>query len=142
MECPYCKAQNRDGMRFCANCGKPQNTATPVSLTSGSNALNSNYRSLTPGSRLQGGRYEIKRVLGQGGMGAALLSIDNRLDGKLVVIKELVSDNTDPNRIQDDVRNFKRRPSACAKCDRPFSRRTSVLHGAGVCRRRNARGTH
>ena len=23
MECPYCNAVNRDGVRFCNNCGKP-----------------------------------------------------------------------------------------------------------------------
>jgi serine/threonine protein kinase len=27
MECPYCKAENRDGVRrYCLNCGKPLNT--------------------------------------------------------------------------------------------------------------------
>ena len=77
-------------------------------------------RSLAPGSQLQGGRYVIKRVLGQGGMGAALLAIDNRLDSKSVVIKELVSENTDPQRLQDDVRNFKREVAMLAHIDHPL----------------------
>ena len=63
MECPYCKAENRDDVRFCVNCGKPLSTAG-----GGRSA-----RVLAPGAKLQGGRYVIKKVLGQGGMGAALL---------------------------------------------------------------------
>jgi len=27
MECPYCNAENRDGVRFCNNCGKPLDPA-------------------------------------------------------------------------------------------------------------------
>src|SRR5215467_271584 len=80
----------------------------------------SNSSSLTPGSRLQGGRYLIKKVLGQGGMGAALLATDLRLDNKPVVIKELVSDNTDPARVPDDVKNFKREVVLLAHLDHPL----------------------
>jgi serine/threonine protein kinase len=81
---------------------------------------NSSSRSLATGSRLQGGRYVIKKVLGQGGMGAALLATDIRLDGKPVVIKELISDTVDPDRLQDDVRNFKREVSLLAHLDHPL----------------------
>src|SRR5947207_427513 len=98
MECPYCKAENRDSVGFCVNCGKPLNT----SPSGGRSA-----RSLAPGAKLQGGRYVIRKVLGQGGMGAALLAIDNRLDSKPVVIKELLSDSTDAVKFQEDARNFK-----------------------------------
>jgi serine/threonine protein kinase len=76
--------------------------------------------SLVPGSRLQGGRYVVKRVLGEGGMGAALLATDIRLDGKLVVIKELISDHTNPARQQEDVRNFKREVATLAHIDHPL----------------------
>ncbi len=121
MECPYCKAQNRDGVRYCGNCGKLLNgTTTPAPVVTAGNPGGNNSRSLMPGMRLQGGRYEIKKVLGQGGMGAALLATDNRLDSKLVVIKELVSENTDPNRVQDDVRNFKREVATLAHIDHPL----------------------
>ncbi|HLZ63421.1 MAG TPA: bifunctional serine/threonine-protein kinase/ABC transporter substrate-binding protein [Ktedonosporobacter sp.] len=77
-------------------------------------------RSLAPGTRLQGGRYVIKKVLGQGGMGAALLATDIRLDSKPVVIKELISDNVDPVKVQDDVRNFKREVALLAHIDHPL----------------------
>src|SRR6266550_2273866 len=114
MECPYCNAENRDGVRFCNNCGKPLDPAA----ARGSATITS--RSLTPGSRLQAGRYVIKKILGEGGMGAALLATDLRLDGKPVVIKELISDNTDPTKLQEDVRNFKREVATLAHLDHPL----------------------
>ncbi len=115
MECPYCNVENRDGVRFCNNCGKPLDPAA----ARGSATVTS--RSLTPGSRLQGSRYVIKKILGEGGMGAALLATDLRLDGKPVVIKELISDNTDPTKLQED--------------DRPLPGRAALLHGSGIRRR-------
>ena len=114
MECPYCNAENRDGVRFCNNCGKPLD---PAAARGGATVTS---RSLTPGSRLQGGRYVIKKILGEGGMGAALLATDLRLDGKSVVIKELISDNTDPAKLQEDVRNFKREVATLAHLDHPL----------------------
>src|SRR5258708_40274962 len=130
MECTYCNAENRDGVRFCSNCGKPLNptsiTATTPASSPGITATvpasspGSNSRSLTPGSRVQGGRYVIKKILGQGGMGAALLATDLRLDSKSVVIKELLSDNTDTAKLQEDVRNFKREVATLAHLDHPL----------------------
>src|SRR3989441_1657560 len=79
-----------------------------------------NSSSLTPGSRLEGGRYVIKKVLGEGGMGAALLATDLRLDSKPVVIKELISDSTDPIKQQEDVKNFKREVALLAHLDHPL----------------------
>lgn len=117
MECPYCKAQNRAGVRYCSNCGKFIGGPTATGQTGTTGGI---PRSLLPGARLQGGRYLIEKVLGQGGMGTALLAIDNRLDGKLVVIKELISDNVDPAKFQDDVRNFKREVATLAHIDHPL----------------------
>src|SRR5436305_1488108 len=119
MECPYCNTENRDGVHFCSNCGKPLTPTITASSTS-AGSTNSNSRTLTPGSRLQGGRYIIKKMLGQGGMGAAMLATDIRLDSKSVVIKELISDNTDPARLQEDVRNFKREVATLAHLDHPL----------------------
>src|SRR5436309_9782548 len=123
MECPYCNAVNRDGVRFCNNCGKPL-PLVPVSTAgqpaAATNTTGATSRSLTPGSRLQGGRYIVKKILGQGGMGAAMLATDIRLDSKSVVIKELISDNTDPARLQEDVRNFKREVATLAHLDHPL----------------------
>src|SRR5713226_6700255 len=118
MECPYCKYENRDGVHYCSNCGRalnPDATDTPT-ITSKSGTS----RSLATGSTLQGGRYVITKILGEGGMGAALLATDKRTDNKLVVIKELTSDNTDPAKFQEDVRNFDKEVVTLAHLDHPL----------------------
>ncbi len=118
MECPSCKAENRPGVRYCSNCGKLLAASSSMNATDRTLASPpATSRSLTPGASLQGGRYTIKRVLGQGGMGAALLATDYRLDSKLVVIKELLADPATP---QDDVRNFRREVSTLAHIDHPL----------------------
>src|SRR5947199_4012074 len=115
MECPYCKYENRDGVRYCSNCGRALSPVTTTNTSTGNTA-----RSLTIGSSLQGGRYVITKILGEGGMGTAVLATDKRTDNKLVVIKELVSDNTDPAKFQEDVRNFKREVATLAHLDHPL----------------------
>src|SRR5215813_13259444 len=136
MECPYCKAENRNETRYCSTCGQllalpniaSQNTIpissskTPLLVDDPSvkKDLTGTSSSLVSGSRLQGGRYVVKRVLGEGGMGAALLATDIRLAGKLVVIKELISDSTNSTRQQEDVRNFKREVATLAHIDHPL----------------------
>ncbi len=115
MECPYCKFENRDGVRYCSNCGKALSPAATTTTSIGGTS-----RSLAIGTSLQGGRYVITKTLGEGGMGTALLASDKRTDNKLVVIKELVSDNTDPAKYQEDVRNFKREVATLAHLDHPL----------------------
>ena len=119
MECPYCKYENRDGVRYCSNCGRALSPATTAN-TSTSTTIGGTSRSLAVGTSLQGGRYVITKTLGEGGMGTALLATDKRTDNKLVVIKELVSDNTDPAKYQEDVRNFKREVATLAHLDHPL----------------------
>jgi serine/threonine protein kinase/ABC-type branched-subunit amino acid transport system substrate-binding protein len=75
---------------------------------------------LAIGTTLQGGRYVITKSLGEGGMGTAMLATDKRTDNKPVVIKELVSDNSDPEKFQEDVRNFKREVATLAHLDHPL----------------------
>src|SRR6266446_1585390 len=122
MECPYCKYENRDGVRYCSNCGKPMpsTNATSTSTTSNSTTIGGTSRALNVGTSLQGGRYVIKQILGEGGMGAALLATDKRLDNKLVVIKELISDNTDPEKFKEDEHNFKQEVVTLAHLDHPL----------------------
>lgn len=126
MNCPHCGAAIRGNARFCGTCGNnisgtltpPPNNTSNTSNTGTMSIVSSSK--LSVGSRLQNDRYIIKKVLGQGGMGAALLASDARLDNKLVVIKELISDNVDPTQHQDDVRNFKREVSTLARIDHPL----------------------
>src|SRR6266513_2896069 len=108
MECPYCNAENRDGVRFCNNCGKPLD---PAAARGGTTVTS---RSLTPGSRLQGGRYVIKKILGEGGMGAALLATELQTRG-----------------------SYPRAPRSPldTERDRPLPGRVALLHGSGIRRR-------
>jgi serine/threonine protein kinase/ABC-type branched-subunit amino acid transport system substrate-binding protein len=115
MKCPYCNKDNTDGVRYCSNCGKFIGSG-PAPNTNGS----VHSRALTAGSTLQGGRYVVKKVLGEGGMGAALLAIDKRLDDKQVVIKELISDSSDPEKFKEDVRNFKLEMRTLARLEHPL----------------------
>src|SRR6266704_1609294 len=115
MECPYCKYENRDGVRYCSNCGRALSPVTTTHTSTGGTS-----RSLAIGTPLQGGRYVITKILGEGGMGTAVLATDKRTNNKLVVIKELVSDNTDPAKFQEDVRNFKREVATLAHLDHPL----------------------
>lgn len=136
MKCPYCGTDNPVGEDFCTNCGgfldPSANDATvssgsanspTVVASSGSIPLATSGAvsgSLRPNARLQNGRYVVEKVLGQGGMGAAVLVRDTRVSNKKMVIKELISDNSDPVQRQDDVRNFEREVETLANLDHPL----------------------
>ena len=66
---------------------------------------------------MQLGRYVIKKILGQGGMGSVALAMDTRLADKFVVIKELLAEQGDP---AEDVRNFQREVHTLAHLDYPL----------------------
>jgi eukaryotic-like serine/threonine-protein kinase len=115
-KCPYCGTENRDEESFCEHCGGFLDAST-TTTTQGESVQASNSQSLTPGSHLQDGRYVIKKILGQGGMGSLALASDTRLADKRVVIKELISDHADPT---EDVRNFKHEVQTLAHLDHPL----------------------
>ncbi|GER84981.1 MAG: ABC transporter substrate-binding protein [Thermogemmatispora sp.] len=123
MRCPYCGATVRPGGRFCNQCGRRLNAETgdlsgaQQTQAQGPGQGQKVSTSLRPGDRLQNDRYVIKQILGEGGMGAVLLAEDTRLNNKLVVIKELISDSSDPAQLQEDVRNFKREVATLASVD-------------------------
>src|ERR1051326_7503084 len=142
MKCPFCGTDNPAGEMFCSNCGgyldpsaanAPTIAATVPSMNAGASASMSGPPStpatvtasgtsgtLAVNARLQNGRYVVDRILGQGGMGAAVLARDTRVANKLVVIKELISDNTDPQQRQEDVRNFEREVETLTSIDHPL----------------------
>ncbi len=136
MKCPNCGTVNAPGEEFCRNCGASLDpTATDATIATSINSAGTGSsgattltgsggtggsRTLVPGARLENGRYLIEKVLGQGGMGAALLAKDTRVSNKLVVIKELISDNTDQEKRKEDVRNFAREVDTLSKLDHPL----------------------
>jgi serine/threonine protein kinase len=138
MKCPYCDTDNPAIEDFCGNCGaslRESGTADPTLITAGqvsaheeagsertqtSSDSTTTTSTLVPNTQLQSGRYVVTRILGQGGMGAAVLARDTRVSNKLVVIKELISDETDLVQLQEDVRNFKREVDTLAKLAHPL----------------------
>ena len=145
MKCPNCGRDNPAYEDFCSDCGaylheSGTGDATVISVGQGS-ARKEDYEenhkgdtdertqtdgsttttsTLVPNTQLEAGRYVVTRVLGQGGMGAAVLARDTRVSDKLVVIKELISDETDLIQREEDVRNFKREVETLAKLDHPL----------------------
>ena len=148
MKCPYCGTDNPAGETFCSNCGgflDASATSAGATIVSTSNSggggpaqagntgnsgsfgattiggsNQGNSRTLTPNTQLQNGRYIVEKILGQGGMGAAVLARDSRVSNKRVVIKELVSDGTNSSQRQEDVRNFEREVETLANLDHPL----------------------
>ncbi|GCE27013.1 hypothetical protein KDA_24970 [Dictyobacter alpinus] len=147
MKCPFCGTDNPADETFCANCGgyldptsggqtivgqvqqNNQQTVTPTQVTSnGSGRVGARATgggqgvssTLTPNAKLQQGRYVVEKVLGQGGMGAAVLARDSRVSNKRVVIKELISDENDPEQRKEDERNFEREVDTLASLDHPL----------------------
>jgi eukaryotic-like serine/threonine-protein kinase len=146
MKCPYCSTDNPNIENFCTNCGAYLNpsgdiltvvssndaTATSVANTPSYPPVSGAFASptsgeerkttttLVPGWQLQNGRYVVEKMLGQGGMGAAVLARDTRVSNKQVVIKELVSDNADPDQREAEVRNFEREVETLAHLDHPL----------------------
>lgn len=145
MKCPFCGTNNPADETFCANCGGyldvssgahtvvgQVNTANnqmsgPTQMASSGSIGATPYgggqgtsSTLTPNAKLQNGRYVVEKVLGQGGMGAAVLAKDARVSNKRVVIKELISDESDPIQRQEDVRNFEREVETLASLDHPL----------------------
>jgi serine/threonine protein kinase len=95
--------------------GQPNsNTGTRAETTQG------NSTTLHPTVELENGRYVVEKILGQGGMGAAVLARDTRIANKPVVIKELISDENDPKQRQQDVENFKHEVETLATLDHPL----------------------
>ena len=99
MVCPECSYENPDTSVVCEKCTTPLPLSDQTLATGGQGwsvpAANgivspSSVIQLTPGTSI-GSRYEIVRLLGQGGMGAVYQAHDRELD-RQVAIKVILSD--------------------------------------------------
>lgn len=65
-------------------------------------------------------RYQIRRVIGQGGVGSIYLADDLRLEGRQCAIKEVVLDKTLPENLLKESRDqFMREATVLARLDHP-----------------------
>jgi len=65
-------------------------------------------------------RYQVKKIIGQGGMGCIYLANDIRLEGRLCAIKEVEYDRALPEEMLQEARNqFQREATVLARLDHP-----------------------
>ncbi len=107
MNCKWCGyPNNRDSARFCSTCAAPLLDSLPLV-------------NFVSGGWLHG-RYQIRKVLGTGGMGTVYGALDNNLPGRRVAIKEL-----DPQRISNPLdrqpaeQMFQEEAQTLARLDHP-----------------------
>lgn len=101
IQCPNCAVLNQPSARFCNRCGTPLIGMQTIAL----------------GGMAQG-RYQVQRMLGQGGMGAVYQVLDTRLGGKLLAMKEM-SDAAllDPAEKAAAIAAFRQEAELLAKLD-------------------------
>jgi serine/threonine-protein kinase len=65
-------------------------------------------------------RYDIRRIIGQGGMGSVYLAGDQRLEGRLCAVKEVFHDPTIEEEVRKQSREqFMREATVLARLDHP-----------------------
>jgi tetratricopeptide (TPR) repeat protein len=92
--CDNCGAANPATARFCQYCAEP----LPFSHQTGT----------LPGQTLLKNRYQLDRLIGQGGMGAVYRGIDTEFNNRVVAIKEMSRAGLTQARIQEAEEAFQR----------------------------------
>jgi serine/threonine-protein kinase len=65
-------------------------------------------------------RYQVKQIIGQGGMGCIYLAEDLRLEGRLCAVKEVEYDRGLPKEMLEEAQNqFQREATVLARLDHP-----------------------
>lgn len=121
--CRFCGTETNFGKKYCAECGSPlvshtnpnqKVAATQSAVRSRKNASAESppppppSSSLLPPNSVLQGRYQITRLIGQGGMGAIYLAADLRFANRVAVIKEMLDHFTDQEQRRLATLNFER----------------------------------
>ncbi len=78
------------------------------------------------------GRYKIRRIIGQGGMGSIYLADDLRLEGRLCALKEVEHDRSLPVELMREARDqFLREATVLARLDHPNLPKVSDFFSIG-----------
>jgi serine/threonine protein kinase len=78
------------------------------------------------------GRYRIRKIIGQGGMGCIYLSDDLRLEGRQCALKEVEHDKTMPaNLVKEAREQFLREATVLARLDHPNLPKVSDFFSIG-----------
>lgn len=119
--CRYCGSKNILGNKYCHECGAPLVSHThpnqSVQATQSAVRARKSYKpeddedagpTLLPENAVLQGRYQITKLIGQGGMGAIYLADDLRFSRRVAVIKEMLDHFTDPEQRRTATSNFDR----------------------------------
>lgn len=86
---------------------------------------------LKPGEVLRG-RYKIRKIIGQGGMGCIYLADDLRLEGRQCALKEVEHDRSlDPEVVKESRDQFMREATVLARLDHPNLPKVSDFFSIG-----------
>lgn len=78
------------------------------------------------------GRYKIRRIIGQGGMGSIYLADDTRLEGRLCALKEVEHDRSLPtDHLREAREQFLREATVLARLDHPNLPKVSDFFSIG-----------
>ena len=77
-ECPSCKAVNEPGAKFCGECGEP--LGPPAAPAPAPTPIPALAASAAAPAAFVGGRYQVKKFLGEGGKKKVYLALDGLLD--------------------------------------------------------------
>jgi serine/threonine-protein kinase len=78
------------------------------------------------------GRYKVRRIIGQGGMGSIYLADDQRLEGRLCALKEVEHDRSLPIDLLREAREqFLREATVLARLDHPNLPKVSDFFSIG-----------
>lgn len=108
MNCPQCGATIHNDVLFCPECGaRIRSSGQPVSAT--------------PPLQVLQGRYELRRRLGSGGMGAVYLATDRRLTTAQWAVKEMSDTSiTSPLERQQAQEAFRQEAELLARLNHPY----------------------
>ena len=77
-------------------------------------------------------RYQVKQIIGQGGMGCIYLAEDLRLEGRLCAVKEVEYDRALPEEMLQEARDqFQREATVLARLDHPNLPKVSDFFSVG-----------
>jgi serine/threonine protein kinase len=120
-ECPKCRTNNPDTLKFCGECGTPL-TGIDREVISQTRTLQTPQQRLTRGTKFAG-RYEIFEKLGEGGMGAVyrVEDIKVREEVALKLINPLVASD------RQIIERFRNELKFARKIRQNMSARCSIL---------------